>query len=82
MSAGDKKVKEAMEKIQKVQSNKILWEKMSDEVKRRIEVYKKDRNMERTWMHVDMDMFYAACEIRDRPDLTDKAFVVGDFSMV
>ena len=38
--------------------------------------------MDRTWMHVDMDMFYAACEIRDRPDLADKPVAVGDFSMI
>ena len=29
-----------------------------------------------------MDMFYAACEIRDRPDLKDKPVAVGDFSMI
>jgi nucleotidyltransferase/DNA polymerase involved in DNA repair len=33
-------------------------------------------------MHVDMDMFFAACEIRDRPDLKDKAIAVGDYSMI
>jgi nucleotidyltransferase/DNA polymerase involved in DNA repair len=29
-----------------------------------------------------MDMFYAACEIRDRPDLVDKPVAVGDYSMI
>ena len=29
-----------------------------------------------------MDMFYAACEIRDRPDLKDKPVAVGDYSMI
>ena len=33
-------------------------------------------------MHVDMDMFYAACEIRDRPDLVEKPVAVGDYSMI
>jgi DNA polymerase kappa len=40
------------------------------------------RELDRTWMHVDMDMFYAACEIRDRPDLVDKPVAVGDYSMI
>jgi DNA polymerase kappa len=43
---------------------------------------KEGRELGRTWMHVDMDMFYAACEIRDRPDLAEKPVAVGDFSMI
>jgi len=29
-----------------------------------------------------MDMFYAAIEIRERPDLKDKPVAVGDYSMI
>jgi nucleotidyltransferase/DNA polymerase involved in DNA repair len=35
-------------------------------------------DVSRTWVHIDMDMFYAAIEIRDRPDLEDKPVAVGD----
>lgn len=52
------------------------------EVKHRLSVYANERQLDRTWIHVDMDMFYAACEIRDRPDLTDKPVAVGDYSMI
>ena len=45
-------------------------------------MYKKERVLTRTWMHVDMDMFYAACEIRDRPELKEKPVAVGDYSMI
>jgi DNA polymerase kappa len=38
--------------------------------------------MDRTWFHIDMDMFYAACELRDKPFLKDKPVAVGDFSMI
>lgn len=38
--------------------------------------------MSRTWMHVDMDMFFAAIEIRERPHLKDKPVAVGDYSMI
>ncbi len=35
------------------------------------------RNLERTWIHVDMDMFFAAVEIRDNPALKDVPMAVG-----
>ena len=38
----------------------------------------RNRDLSRTWMHIDMDMFYAACEIRDDPILADKPIAVGD----
>ena len=42
----------------------------------------KERNLSRTWAHIDMDMFYAAVEIRDNPKLGDKPLAVGDESMI
>lgn len=33
-------------------------------------------------MHIDMDMFYAAVEIRDNPDLEDKPVAIGSYSMI
>ena len=33
-------------------------------------------------VHVDMDMFYAAVEMRDQPDLVDKPMAVGGMGML
>ena len=33
-------------------------------------------------MHIDMDMFYAAVEIRDSPHLGDKPVAIGSYSMI
>ena len=33
-------------------------------------------------MHLDLDMFYAACEIRDNPSLARKPVAVGDNTMI
>ena len=33
-------------------------------------------------VHVDMDMFYAAVEMRDQPELMDKPMAVGGMGML
>lgn len=36
----------------------------------------------RYWIHIDLDMFYAACELLERPDLHDKPVAVGGIGMI
>ena len=39
-------------------------------------------NFEAFIVHVDMDMFFAACEERESPELSGKLFAVGSSSML
>ena len=43
---------------------------------------KSELKVERTWIHVDMDAFFAAVEIRDDPTLADKPLAIGDRNMI
>jgi DNA polymerase kappa len=63
-----------------------------------VESLRKSRETSRTWIHIDMvspppphaapfitplkDMFFAAVEIRDRPELRDKPVAIGGMSMI
>jgi DNA polymerase kappa len=85
----EKKLKETHEKILKMlekiriaKSNVSIWNKQVNECNRHFEVYKKEMDMSRTWFHIDMDMFYAACELRDQPELKEKPVAVGDYAMI
>lgn len=40
------------------------------------------RDLTRTWIHVDMDAFFAAVEELDRPSLRGKPFAVGGMGMI
>lgn len=40
------------------------------------------RDLTRLIVHVDMDAFYAAVEMRDCPELKDKPIAVGCMSML
>ena len=39
-------------------------------------------NSTRKIIHIDMDAFYAAVEMRDNPELKDKPIAVGSMSML
>lgn len=40
------------------------------------------RNLSCTIVHIDMDAFYAAVEMRDKPELKERPIAVGSMSML
>ena len=55
---------------------------MQNDARHLISEFEAERDLTRTWFHIDMDMFYAAVEIRDNPSLADKPVAIGDLSMI
>lgn len=59
-----------------------MWIKTKREVKQLISEIERERELSRTWAHIDMDMFYAAVEIRDSPELANVPLAIGNESMI
>ena len=71
-----------MQKIEKTKANAREWASIEQIVAERIQLAKEERRVDRTWIHVDMDAFYAAVEVRDDPSLKDKPLAIGDRNMI
>ena len=82
-----KKEKQVAERIRKQSiSLKSITEKqrhealeVTDQIVKELE---KSRDLSRTFVHIDMDAFYAAVEILDNPALRDKPMAVGGNAML
>ena len=48
----------------------------------RVAALEASRDLSCTWLHVDMDAFFAACEVLDRPELAAVPFAVGGMGMI
>ena len=68
--------------IEQRKQNKDYWRQISKELNNKILNHRKTRDLSRTWIHVDMDMFYAAVFLLDNPSYADKPIAVGDSSMI
>lgn len=68
--------------MEKVKKNKKLYKEKISDAKMLMGDLERARDLTRTWMHIDMDMFYAAVEIRDRPELAEIPIAVGSMQMI
>lgn len=80
----DQQVNQRIEKIlhqkslltdSQIKNAQIQVDKLALELER-------SRDLSRVIVHVDMDAFYAAVEMRDNPELKDKPMAVGSMSML
>jgi len=62
--------------------NEIIDAQLCLEVDRHINVLEAIRDLSHTWIHVDMDAFYAAVEILSKPHLQGKPVAVGSMDML
>uniref|UniRef100_A0A674NSH3 DNA polymerase kappa n=1 Tax=Takifugu rubripes TaxID=31033 RepID=A0A674NSH3_TAKRU len=68
--------------LQKEQITEQHLKKAQAQVARMVVELEKRRDLTRVIVHVDMDAFYAAVEMRDCPELKDKPMAVGSMSML
>jgi len=69
-------------KLENFHKNEILYNQVKKLADSRIEFLKEQRRYDKIWLHLDMDMFFAAVEIRDNPSLKDIPMAVGSMSMI
>lgn len=70
------------QKVENYKRNDKLYRQMKNEARGLIGDLERERDLTRTWFHIDMDMYYAAVEIRDNPKLAELPIAVGDMQMI
>ena len=70
------------QKVENLKKNERLYRERRNDAKGLLGDLERDRDLSRTWLHIDMDMFYAAVEIRDNPALADLPIGVGSDQMI
>ncbi|NWU86980.1 POLK polymerase, partial [Onychorhynchus coronatus] len=80
----DQQVNQRIEKMmqlkEKITTQQLL--KAQLQVDKLVVELEQSRNLTSTIVHIDMDAFYAAVEMRDNPELKEKPIAVGSMSML
>uniref|UniRef100_A0A3P9M3B0 DNA polymerase kappa n=1 Tax=Oryzias latipes TaxID=8090 RepID=A0A3P9M3B0_ORYLA len=80
----DQQVNQRIEKmmLQKANITQAQLKKAQAQVEKMTLALERSRDLSRVIVHVDMDAFYAAVEMRDCPELKTKPMAVGSMSML
>lgn len=76
----DEKIRSMRERLLSLDEEKVRAIKLN--IKRETDRLEAKRNFSKICCVLDMDMFFAACEIRDRPELRDMPVAVGGLGMI
>ncbi|KFQ35405.1 DNA polymerase kappa, partial [Mesitornis unicolor] len=80
----DQQVNQRIDKMMQIKEN-ITTQQLSKaqlQVDKLVVELEQSRNLSNTIVHIDMDAFYAAVEMRDNPELKEKPIAVGSMSML
>ncbi|EPZ37068.1 DNA-repair protein, UmuC-like domain-containing protein [Rozella allomycis CSF55] len=75
-------VKQLEPKYHELLRNRELYIQLEREIDEYLDLIVQDADFSKTFVHIDMDAFYAAVEMRDNPALRDKPMAVGGMSML
>jgi DNA polymerase kappa len=75
-------VQECLARLTEAKKDKTNLAKHQQEFEILILEIQESQDLTRVWAHFDIDMFYAAIEIRDRPELENLPVAVGSESMI
>ena len=71
-----------LQKIDNCRKNEKLMKQYEADTRVLVSELEDERDLTRTWFHIDMDMFYAAVELLDQPHLANYPIAVGDNAMI
>src|SRR3990167_10326268 len=74
----EQKVAFYREKIKRVKEQTQICQRLEKTFQSEVKQVLERRDYDKHWAHIDLDMFYVAVEIRDRPELADKPVAVGN----
>ncbi len=79
-AAVEEKMKSIKKQLRHIPHTQI--QQMQAQCTKSIKQIDSERDLSRTWIHSDMDMFYAAVAMRDNPSLKGKPIAIGSMSMI
>ena len=69
-------------RLEQFHNDKCYYYQIESIASAKLEQIKSERCFDKIWLHLDMDMYFAAIEIRDDPSLADKPIAIGNKSMI